>query len=177
MTYLRSWFLYWCLTSLIFHQFLHDDVWSLHDHKDVLHDNFHGHNNVWSGLFRGVTSCFWSHLLIDWLIDWFFHCYIYMIDLHVHVSNMFYMYHTCTCNSTDVELRYMYIMILVIFHHPNDINVIEVLPLVEFVLDSSLTDEEAVQILDLSIPKEKKEDRQWKEGRIGRILCLMSTLV
>lgn len=100
-----------------------------------------------------------------------------MIDLHVHVSNMFYMYHTCTCNSTDVELRYMYIMILVIFHHPNDINVTEVLPLVEFVLDSSLTDEEAVQILDLSIPKEKKEDRQWKEGRIGRILCLMSTLV
>lgn len=71
----------------------------------------------------------------------------------------------------------MYIMILVIFHHPNDINIIEVLPLVEFVLDSSLTDEEAVQILDLSIPKEKKEDRQWKEGRIGRILCLMSTLV
>lgn len=52
----------------------------------------------------------------------------------------------------------------------------EVLPLVEFVLDSSLTDEEAVQILDLSIPKEK-EDRHWKEGRIGRILCLMSILV
>ena len=46
----------------------------------------------------------------------------------------------------------------------------EVLPLVEFVIDSSLTDEEAVQILDLSIPKQKKEDRGWKEGRIGRIL-------
>nr|XP_034307390.1 intraflagellar transport protein 122 homolog isoform X7 [Crassostrea gigas] len=48
----------------------------------------------------------------------------------------------------------------------------EVLPLVEFVLDSSLTDEEAVQILDLSIPKEKKEDRHWKEGRIGQAQTL-----
>lgn len=48
------------------------------------------------------------------------------------------------------------------------------LPLVEFVLDSSLTDEEAVQILDLSIPKEKKEDRGWKEGRIGRILITIT---
>ncbi|XP_061187800.1 intraflagellar transport protein 122 homolog isoform X3 [Saccostrea echinata] len=48
----------------------------------------------------------------------------------------------------------------------------EVLPLVEFVLDSSLTDEEAVQILDLSIPRQKKEDRGWKEGRIGHAQTL-----
>ncbi|XP_078340377.1 intraflagellar transport protein 122 homolog isoform X7 [Crassostrea virginica] len=48
----------------------------------------------------------------------------------------------------------------------------EVLPLVEFVIDSSLTDEEAVQILDLSIPKQKKEDRGWKEGRIGHAQTL-----
>lgn len=46
----------------------------------------------------------------------------------------------------------------------------EVLPLVEFVLEDGITDEEAVQVLDLSIPKQKKEDKKWHESRIGRIL-------
>ncbi|KAK3103245.1 hypothetical protein FSP39_017787 [Pinctada imbricata] len=49
----------------------------------------------------------------------------------------------------------------------------EVLPLVEFVLDSSLTDEEAVQILDLSIPKPKKGERgNWQESRVGQAQTL-----
>ena len=36
-----------------------------------------------------------------------------------------------------------------------DVCITEVLPLVEFVLEDGITDEEAIQILDLSIPKQK----------------------
>ncbi|XP_069142693.1 intraflagellar transport protein 122 homolog isoform X2 [Argopecten irradians] len=43
----------------------------------------------------------------------------------------------------------------------------EVLPLVEFVLEPGLTDEEAVLVLDLSIPKQKKEEKNWQEKRMG----------
>ena len=46
----------------------------------------------------------------------------------------------------------------------------EVLPLVEFVLEDGITDEEAIQILDLSIPKQKKEEKNWQESRMGSIL-------
>ena len=51
----------------------------------------------------------------------------------------------------------------------------EVLPLVEFFLEDGMTDEEAVHILDMSVPKKKKE-RSWKENRMSRILwfCLVS---
>lgn len=48
----------------------------------------------------------------------------------------------------------------------------EVLPLVEFVLEDGITDEEAVQILDLSIPKQKKEKSNWQEGRMGNAQTL-----
>ena len=50
----------------------------------------------------------------------------------------------------------------------------EVLPLVEFVLENGISDEEAIQILDLSIPKHKDEDdnKKWKESRSGSILHL-----
>lgn len=48
----------------------------------------------------------------------------------------------------------------------------EVLPLVEFVLEDGITDEEAVQVLDLSIPKQKKEDKKWQENRIGQAQTL-----
>lgn len=43
------------------------------------------------------------------------------------------------------------------------------LPLVEFVLEDGITDEEAIQILDLSIPKQK-EEKKWQESRMGSIL-------
>lgn len=46
----------------------------------------------------------------------------------------------------------------------------EVLPLVEFVLEDGITDEEAIQILDLSIPKQKREEKNWQESRMGSIL-------
>ena len=52
----------------------------------------------------------------------------------------------------------------------NDICFTEVLPLVEFVLEDGITDEEAIQILDLSIPKQKKEEKNWQESRMGGIL-------
>ncbi|XP_052090245.1 intraflagellar transport protein 122 homolog isoform X2 [Mytilus californianus] len=48
----------------------------------------------------------------------------------------------------------------------------EVLPLVEFVIEEGITDEEAVQILDLSIPKEKKEEKKWHESRMGQAQTL-----
>ena len=49
------------------------------------------------------------------------------------------------------------------------------LPLVEFVLEDGITDEEAIQILDLSIPKQKKEEKNWQESRMGSILkCIKS---
>ncbi|XP_071171203.1 intraflagellar transport protein 122 homolog isoform X2 [Mytilus galloprovincialis] len=48
----------------------------------------------------------------------------------------------------------------------------EVLPLVEFVIEEGITDEEAVQILDLSIPKQKKEDKKWHESRMGQAQTL-----
>ena len=41
--------------------------------------------------------------------------------------------------------------------------------MVEFVLEGGITDEEAVQILDLSIPKQK-EEKNWQESRMGSIL-------
>jgi intraflagellar transport protein 122 len=44
-----------------------------------------------------------------------------------------------------------------------------VLPLVEFFLEDGMTDEEAVHILDMSVPKKKKE-RSWKENRMSSIL-------
>lgn len=44
------------------------------------------------------------------------------------------------------------------------------LPLVEFVLEDGITDEEAIQILDLSIPKQKNEEKKWQESRMGSIL-------
>ena len=46
----------------------------------------------------------------------------------------------------------------------------EVLPLVEFVLEDGITDEDAIQILDLSIPKQKPEEKNWQESRMGSIL-------
>ena len=51
-----------------------------------------------------------------------------------------------------------------------DLCIAEVLPLVEFVLEDGITDEEAIQILDLSIPKQKKEEKNWQESRMGGIL-------
>ena len=45
----------------------------------------------------------------------------------------------------------------------------EVLPLVEFFLEEGMLDEEAVHILDMSVPKKKKE-RSWKENRMSSIL-------
>lgn len=45
----------------------------------------------------------------------------------------------------------------------------EILPLVEFVLEDGLTDEEAVHILDMSIPKQKKKG-PWSETRMSSIL-------
>ncbi|KAK7101404.1 intraflagellar transport protein 122 homolog isoform X1 [Littorina saxatilis] len=42
----------------------------------------------------------------------------------------------------------------------------EVLPLVEFFLEDGMIDEEAVHILDMSVPKKKKE-RTWKENRMS----------
>ncbi|KAL4226474.1 hypothetical protein ACF0H5_014457 [Mactra antiquata] len=48
----------------------------------------------------------------------------------------------------------------------------EVLPLVEFVIEDGITDEEAIQILDLSIPKAKKEEKNWQESRIGNAQSL-----
>ena len=51
-----------------------------------------------------------------------------------------------------------------------DVYIPEVLPLVEFVLEDGITDEEAIQILDLSIPKQKKEEKNWQESRMGGIL-------
>ena len=49
----------------------------------------------------------------------------------------------------------------------------EVLPLVEFFLEEGMLDEEAVHILDMSVPKRKKE-RSWKESRMSSILDLRS---
>ena len=46
----------------------------------------------------------------------------------------------------------------------------EILPLVEFVLEDGITDEDAIQILDLSIPKQKNEEKNWQESRMGSIL-------
>ena len=57
--------------------------------------------------------------------------------------------------------------IIVIVTHV--IRLTEVLPLVEFFLEEGMTDEEAVHILDMSVPKKKKE-RSWKENRMGSIL-------
>lgn len=48
----------------------------------------------------------------------------------------------------------------------------EVLPLVEFVLEDGIADDEAVQILDLSIPKQTQEDKKWHEKNIGRAQTL-----
>lgn len=45
--------------------------------------------------------------------------------------------------------------------------------MVEFVLEEGIADEEAVQILDLSIPKQTQEDKKWHEKNIGRILVLL----
>ena len=53
-----------------------------------------------------------------------------------------------------------------------DFCVAEVLPLVEFVLEDGITDEEAIQILDLSIPKQKREEKNWQESRMGGILSI-----
>ncbi|XP_050414597.2 intraflagellar transport protein 122 homolog [Patella vulgata] len=45
----------------------------------------------------------------------------------------------------------------------------EVLPLVEFVIEDGITDEEAIQILDLSIPKQKSKDPtgSWQENKMS----------
>ncbi|WAR26649.1 IF122-like protein [Mya arenaria] len=48
----------------------------------------------------------------------------------------------------------------------------EVLPLVEFVLEDGITDEEAITILDLSVPIKKDEDRKWNESRAGNMQSL-----
>ncbi|XP_070558026.1 intraflagellar transport protein 122 homolog [Ptychodera flava] len=42
----------------------------------------------------------------------------------------------------------------------------EVLPLVEFVLEDGITDEEAVQLLDMDLPSSKRADK-WKESNLG----------
>ena len=51
------------------------------------------------------------------------------------------------------------------------------LPLVEFVLEDGITDEEAIQILDLSIPKQKREEKNWQESRMGGILSNFTQFV
>ncbi|XP_041348420.1 intraflagellar transport protein 122 homolog [Gigantopelta aegis] len=49
----------------------------------------------------------------------------------------------------------------------------DVLPLVEFVLDDGITDEEALHILDMSIPRKKKENTgHWQESRMGNMQTL-----
>ncbi|XP_046555893.1 intraflagellar transport protein 122 homolog [Haliotis rubra] len=49
----------------------------------------------------------------------------------------------------------------------------EVLPLVEFVIEDGMTDEEAVHILDMSIPKQKKDSQgNWNESRMGNVQSL-----
>lgn len=85
-------------------------------------------------------------------------------SLDLHQWNSFWFFISFVYDLLDVW------SVLILIFLTFDLCHTEVLPLVEFVIDSSLTDEEAVQILDLSIPKQKKEDRGWKEGRIGRIL-------
>ncbi|BFZ08413.1 hypothetical protein BsWGS_11452 [Bradybaena similaris] len=47
----------------------------------------------------------------------------------------------------------------------------EILPLVEFVLEEGLTDEEAVHILDMSIPKQKKKG-PWSETKMANFQTL-----
>lgn len=47
----------------------------------------------------------------------------------------------------------------------------EVLPLVEFFLEEGMTDEEAVHILDMSVPKKKKQ-RTWQEQRMSNMQSL-----
>ncbi|PVD24347.1 hypothetical protein C0Q70_14828 [Pomacea canaliculata] len=47
----------------------------------------------------------------------------------------------------------------------------EVLPLVEFSLEEGMTDEEAVHILDMSVPRRKKE-RNWQEQRMANMQSL-----
>lgn len=48
----------------------------------------------------------------------------------------------------------------------------EILPLIEFVLEEGLSDEEAVKILNLSIPTQKaKPENQWQAQIVGSILC------
>lgn len=45
----------------------------------------------------------------------------------------------------------------------------EILPLIEFVLEEGLSDEEAIQILNLSIPTQKrKQDDQWQASIVGK---------
>ncbi|XP_059169667.1 intraflagellar transport protein 122 homolog [Physella acuta] len=48
----------------------------------------------------------------------------------------------------------------------------EVLPLVEFVLEEGMTDQEAVHILDMSIPKQKKKGGPWSETKMGNFQSL-----
>ncbi|KAK0064191.1 intraflagellar transport protein 122 [Biomphalaria pfeifferi] len=48
----------------------------------------------------------------------------------------------------------------------------EVLPLVEFVIDESLTDQEAIHILDMSIPKKKKKTGPWAETKTNNFQSL-----
>ena len=55
---------------------------------------------------------------------------------------------------------------------PELVYITEVLPLVEFVLESGITDEDAIQILDLSVPKQKNDDKKWQESRMGSILLV-----
>ncbi|XP_052282617.1 intraflagellar transport protein 122 homolog isoform X3 [Dreissena polymorpha] len=48
----------------------------------------------------------------------------------------------------------------------------EVLPLVEFVIEDGISDEEAITILDLSVPKPKNEEKKWQESRTGNMQSL-----
>lgn len=52
-------------------------------------------------------------------------------------------------------------------------DIAEVLPLVEFVLEEGMTDQEAVHILDMSIPKQKKKGGPWSETKMGSILLML----
>lgn len=47
---------------------------------------------------------------------------------------------------------------------------LEVLPLVEFYLEEGITDEEAVSLIDLEVPRADKKTPRWQEMNRGSIL-------
>lgn len=56
---------------------------------------------------------------------------------------------------------------LLAFHTP-----LEVLHLVEFYLEDGITDEEAVALIDLEVPRLNKRENKWQEMMSDRILLI-----